>query len=92
MTVMAVFGIVGYAMKEMNYPVAPAMLGIILGDLLDNNLRRSLVLTNGSLIPFFTRPISLILFLAILLTVLGRIEPVRRLVGKAFGRSARQGG
>jgi putative tricarboxylic transport membrane protein len=64
------------------------MLGIILGDLLDNNLRRSLVLTNGSLIPFFTRPISLILFLAILLTVLGRIEPVRRLVGKAFSRSA----
>jgi putative tricarboxylic transport membrane protein len=55
---------------------------------LDNNLRRSLVLTNGSLIPFFTRPISLILFLAILLTVLGRIEPVRRLVGKAFSRSA----
>ncbi|MDI9390436.1 MAG: tripartite tricarboxylate transporter permease [Synergistota bacterium] len=91
-TVMAVFGIIGYAMKEMDYPVAPAMLGIILGDLLDNNLRRSLVLTNGSLIPFFTRPISLILFLAILLTVLGRIEPVRRLVGKAFGRSARQGG
>lgn len=87
--VMAVFGIIGYAMKEMDYPVAPAMLGIILGDLLDNNLRRSLVLTNGSLIPFFTRPISLILFLAILFTVLGRIEPVRRLAGRVLGRSAR---
>ena len=34
------------------------MLGLVLGDILDKNLRRGLVLTDGDLLPFFTRPIS----------------------------------
>lgn len=72
--VMAVFGIIGYAMKEMEYPVAPFVLGIILGDLLDNNLRRSLILTDGNIIPFFTRPISFVFFLFILITILSQMK------------------
>ena len=71
---MTVFGLIGYAMKEMDYPVAPAVLGITLGDILDNNLRRSLILTDGNILPFFTRPISLVFFLFILFTVLSRIK------------------
>jgi putative tricarboxylic transport membrane protein len=70
--VMIVFGIIGYYMRVMDYPVAPTVLGIILGDLLDKNLRRALVLTDGAIIPFFTRPISLILIFLIVLTVVGR--------------------
>ena len=72
--VMTVFGLIGYTMKEMDYPVAPTVLGIILGDILDNNLRRSLILTDGNILPFFTRPISLVFFLFILFTVLSRIK------------------
>jgi putative tricarboxylic transport membrane protein len=70
--VMIIFGIIGYYMRVMDYPVAPTVLGIILGDLLDKNLRRALVLTDGAVIPFFTRPISLILIFLIVLTVVGR--------------------
>jgi putative tricarboxylic transport membrane protein len=70
--VMIIFGIIGYYMRVMDYPVAPTVLGIILGDLLDKNLRRALVLTDGAIIPFFTRPISLILIFLIVLTVVGR--------------------
>jgi len=72
--IMAVFGLIGYAMKEMDYPVAPAVLGIILGDLLDKNLRRSLILTKGNIIPLFTRPISFILVLLIVFTIVGRTK------------------
>lgn len=72
--VMTVFGLIGYAMKEMDYPVAPFVLGIILGDLLDNNLRRSLVLTDGNIIPFFTRPISFVFFLFILITIISQMK------------------
>ena len=72
--VMVVFGIIGYYMRVMNYPVAPTVLGIILGDLLDKNLRRALVLTGGSIGPFFTRPISPILIFFILLTIVGRTK------------------
>jgi len=72
--VMAVFGLIGYAMKEMDYPVAPAVLGIILGDLLDKNLRRSLILTKGNIIPLFIRPISLILVLFIFFTIVSQTK------------------
>jgi len=72
--VMTVFGLIGYAMKEMDYPVAPLVLGIILGDLLDSNLRRSLILTDGNILPFFTRPISLVFFLFILITILSQMK------------------
>jgi putative tricarboxylic transport membrane protein len=77
--IMVVFGILGYALQEMDYPVAPLVLGIILGDFLDKNLRRALVLTDGDLVPFFTRPISLVLILFILLSLVGKTRWFSRL-------------
>jgi len=56
--VMLAFGIIGFVLRQFNYPMAPLVLGIVLGDLLEKNLRRALVLSDGDLSPFFTRPIS----------------------------------
>ncbi len=56
--VMLAFGIIGFVLRQFNYPMAPLVLGIVLGDLLEKNLRRALVLSDGDLTPFFTRPIS----------------------------------
>jgi putative tricarboxylic transport membrane protein len=69
---MVVFGLIGYVMREMDYPVAPMILGIILGDILDKNFRRALVISDGNFGMFFTRPISLILFILIVFTVVSR--------------------
>jgi putative tricarboxylic transport membrane protein len=76
--VMVFFGIVGFVMREMKYPMAPLVLGIILGDILDKNLRRALVLADGDLTPFFTRPISAALWITTLLIVLFAFPPVQR--------------
>lgn len=76
--VMLVFGIVGFLLRRMDYPMAPLVLGIILGDLLDKSLRRGLTLTDGDPSPFFTRPISLIFCILVAVTVLLSIGPVRR--------------
>jgi putative tricarboxylic transport membrane protein len=81
--VMIVFGIIGYYMRAMEYPVAPTVLGIILGDLLDKNLRRALVLTDGGILPFFTGPISLVLILFIILTIVGRTRVFKNLMAMA---------
>ena len=62
------FGILGYFMKKYEYPVAPAVLGIILCNLLENNYRRGITLKKslGGLIgSIFTEPVALILFLVI---------------------------
>ena len=56
--VMLFFGVLGFFLRHYGYPMAPLVLGIVLGDLLEKNLRRALVLSDGDLTPFFTRPIS----------------------------------
>ena len=84
--VMLVFGIAGFILREMKYPMAPLVLGIVLGDLLDLNLRRGLMLTNGDPTPFFTRPISAVICLVIILTILMSIPAVSRRVRTLFTR------
>ncbi|MFP3960051.1 MAG: tripartite tricarboxylate transporter permease [Spirochaetaceae bacterium] len=84
--VMVVFGLLGYFMKEMDYPVAPMVLGIILGDILDPNLRRALVITDGNLIPFFTRPISAVLVAFIVFTMVSRSKWFTAAIASARGR------
>jgi putative tricarboxylic transport membrane protein len=69
----------------MKYPMAPLVLGIILGDLLDKSLRRGLTLSDGDLTPFFTRPISAGFVAVILLTILAGAAPVRRALAGLFG-------
>lgn len=56
--VMLAFGLIGFALRHYGYPMAPLVLGIVLGDLMEKNLRRALILSDGDLSPFFTRPIA----------------------------------
>ena len=43
--VMLAFGVIGFVLRQLNFPMAPLVLGIVLGDLLEKNLRRGLVLS-----------------------------------------------
>jgi|TARA_B110000091_G_scaffold86694_1_gene95173 putative tricarboxylic transport membrane protein len=56
--VMLAFGLFGFVLRQLKYPMAPLVLGIILGDLVDKSLRRSLTISDGDLSVLFTRPIS----------------------------------
>jgi putative tricarboxylic transport membrane protein len=56
--VMLFFGFLGFILRELKFPMAPLILGLVLGDLLEKNLTRGLVLSGGSIAPFFTRPMS----------------------------------
>ena len=56
--VMLFFGLFGYVLRELKFPMAPLILGLVLGELLDKNLLRGLSLTDGDVTPFCTRPIS----------------------------------
>lgn len=76
--IMFAFGIFGVIMKELDYPVAPLVLGFILGPMAEDNLRRGLMITAGNPAPFFTRPISLALFMLLFLSVLGATKLGKR--------------
>jgi putative tricarboxylic transport membrane protein len=54
--------------------MAPLVLGIVLGDLMEKNLRRGLVLSDGNLEPFFTRPISLVIWVTIVLLIALKLD------------------
>jgi putative tricarboxylic transport membrane protein len=80
--VMVFFGVLGFVLRRFGYPMAPLVLGIVLGDLLEKNLRRGLVLSDGDLTPFFARPICAVLFGVIVLVVLLRLPMLRRLFAR----------
>jgi putative tricarboxylic transport membrane protein len=65
-------GIICYFLTEMGYPIAPLVIGVILGPMADENLRRALMVSQGSFLPVFTRPVALLLFLVIVWTVLSQ--------------------
>ena len=76
---MFAFGIVAYFLEEMGYPIAPLVIAIILGPMADEKLRTALVAHQGSLAPFFTRPIALVLMALIAWSVLSRMPLWRSL-------------
>ena len=55
---MLIFGVVGYLFKKLDYPLAPLVLALVLGDLAENALRQSLIMSQGSLAVFVSRPIA----------------------------------
>ena len=68
---MLIFGIMGYLMKKFGYEGAPLVLAFVLGPLMENNLRKSLIISQGDFSIFFTRPLaaaSLILALFLLIS------------------------
>jgi TctA family transporter len=56
--VMLVFGLIGFAMEECEIPIAPAILGLVLGPMLEKNFITSMIKADGNLLAFFERPIA----------------------------------
>jgi putative tricarboxylic transport membrane protein len=87
--VMLFFGIVGFAMREMDYPMAPLVLGIVLGPLLDRSFRRGMVLFDGDFSGFVRQPIAAVLAAACVVMVVASVPAVRRGVGAVVRRVRR---
>ena len=66
--IMLFFGIIGYIFENLNVPLAPMVLGVILGPMIEDNLRVGLIKTGGNYLPFLTNPISAVLVLLIIFT------------------------
>jgi putative tricarboxylic transport membrane protein len=67
---LALFGLLGYAMRKLDYPSAPLVLGLVLGDGMEKALRQALMMSQGDLSILVSRPISAVLLtVAILLLI-----------------------
>ncbi len=72
---LAVFGLLGYAMRKLDYPSAPLVLGLVLGDGMERALRQSLMMSQGDVSILVSRPISAVM---LLLAVVILIAPLFR--------------
>ncbi len=76
-----VFGVLGYFLDKMHYSPAPIVLGLILGGMIDENFRRSLIVSRGDPMTFFSiteHPISLLFFVIIIITIISQIIPRKK--------------
>jgi putative tricarboxylic transport membrane protein len=77
--IMIGFGMVGYLMKKFAYEPAPLVLGLVIGPLLETAIRRSMIMSRGSLAIFYQRPIAALFMVLALLMLLSPLLTKRRL-------------
>jgi putative tricarboxylic transport membrane protein len=84
-TMTAVFGVIGYLFFKLRCEPAPLILGFILGPMMEENLRRAMLLSRGDATVFFTRPLSLgLLILAAALIVIVALPQISKKREEAF--------
>jgi putative tricarboxylic transport membrane protein len=69
--IMLIFGVVGYFMRKLGFPIAPMVLASVLAQMLETSLGQSLLISQGSVLIFFDRPISAT-FMALAFLSIGR--------------------
>ncbi|MCI7605284.1 MAG: tripartite tricarboxylate transporter permease [Spirochaetales bacterium] len=83
---MVPMGIITYLITERGYPIPPLVIGVILGNMADANLRRGLMVSKGSLLPFIQRPVCLILVIIIIFTFLSGTSFFKNFLSKLKGK------
>jgi putative tricarboxylic transport membrane protein len=87
--VMLVSGILGYILDRHKYPMAPMLLAFVLAPMLESNMRMSFIASKGKISIFFTRPISLVLILALFTIILVPvIKGIIKLARKGLSKKA----
>jgi putative tricarboxylic transport membrane protein len=71
--VMTAFGAIGYVMRKLDFPLAPVILGLVLGVLMETNLRRALIVSDGSMSIFFASPLTKFLWVVVLGVLVGPV-------------------
>jgi len=77
--IMIIFGVLGYLMRKFAYEPAPMVLGLVIGPLLETAIRRSMIMSKGSVAIFFQRPIAAFFMGAALLMLLSPVLTRRRI-------------
>ena len=82
---MLIFGILGFIMRKRNYSVAPMVLGLVLGGIMDSNFRRAMSLISTSdnvLRDLFFKPITIVLLIFVLFSILSNFTGIKTKVKK----------
>ena len=87
------FGLMGFMMRRFDYPVAPLILAMVLGKMMDSNFRQAVSLASSSDNPFmamFVHPITIVLSICTLFVLLGNIPWTKPYIDKVKGIFSRK--
>jgi putative tricarboxylic transport membrane protein len=82
--IMVIFGLIGYFFRKFNYEAAPLILALVLGPMMENSLRQSLILSAGNPLIFLNRPISAVILIVAFLILAYPMMPWLRNRRPAF--------
>lgn len=89
--VMTAFGVLGFLLRKMQVPLAPIILGLVLGEMMETNFRRALITARGDIAIFYTSPMTMILLVtAVLVLVLPAVSSIRSRAAKDRSRPPEQ--
>lgn len=89
LTMMIILGVFGYVLRKLSFPTGPIILGFVLAELMEQNLRRALSISDGDVSILFASPLSVLLWVlaALVLTVPAIWRMWRKFIGNASERS-----
>jgi len=79
---MVAFGAVAYVLRRLEFPLAPLVLGLVLGRMFDDFLRTALIISGGDLSPLYQRPICLVLLVVLVAFFIMSTPGIRRWFGR----------
>lgn len=83
-----VFGVIGFILRKLNFPLAPVTLGLILGGTADSSFRMALTQGKGSIIPLLSRPLGDLLIVVVLYSLIsGAIKTIKSTKAELAGKS-----
>lgn len=80
-------GFVAYFMNLLRFPIAPLVIGVILGGLFDETFRRSLLISGGDVFVFWSRPVAAVLLVLNVALILSQVPLTKRLFARLRGRA-----
>ncbi|MEP3275967.1 MAG: tripartite tricarboxylate transporter permease [Stappiaceae bacterium] len=83
-------GLIAYMVLEMEYPIAPLVIGVILGSLFDETFRRTLLVADGDLLAFVSRPGAAVLLFLNVALILTQLPAARRLAARLGSKVKRR--
>ena len=78
-----VVALIGYTLRKLDFQLAPMVVGLVLGPLIEKHMREGLFMSLGEISVFYTSPIAIAIWVLVLVVLL--LEPLRQLFARALG-------
>ena len=78
-----VVALIGYILRKLEFQLAPMVVGLVLGPLIEKHMREGLFMSLGEVSVFYTSPIAIVIWILVIAVML--LEPLRQLAARLFG-------